>query len=183
MPWAAPAVRWSTRRGATGGSDTPDTGAALGYEATTGGRNSRTLPCLRRHGPPSAPRPSPAVQVVPPLPLNPTTTTLFDGGAVVNLIQLRTREESLAGGGGDSICGSPERKAGAGVTELQRATLTAMGNTRGCHPDCACCRSMPLMAGRHRHATPPYPQGYGSCHANCGCCILRHPDVYMDGPS
>ena len=34
------AIRWSTRRGASGGSDTPDTGAALGYEATTGGRNS-----------------------------------------------------------------------------------------------------------------------------------------------
>ena len=48
------------------------------------------------------------------------------GGAVVNLRQLGTREESLAGGGGDSICGSPKRKAGAGVTELQRATLTAL---------------------------------------------------------
>ena len=45
------------------------------------------------------------------------------------------------------------------MTELQRATLTAMGNTRGCHPDCACCRSMPLMAGRHRHATPTVSAG------------------------
>ena len=63
------------------------------------------------------------------------------------------------GGGGDSICGRPERKAGAGVTELQRATLTAMGNAGGCHPDCACCRSMPLMAGRHRHATPTVSAG------------------------
>ena len=69
------------------------------------------------------------------------------------------------------------------MTELQRATLTAMGNTRGCHPRLCL---LPVYAA-HGWTAPPrhahrIPQGYGSCHANCGCCILRHPDVYMDGP-